>query len=72
MLAKPLLFAFYVSYTGILSLFIHTTISLLVRLTLHFSVLEGLMESRFKPVNLHQERGRTESSLLAHVIVSNR
>ncbi len=40
MLAKPIVCVFF-SYTGILSLLSGTTISLLVRLTLHFSVLEG-------------------------------
>ncbi len=40
MLAKPIVCVFF-SYTGILSLLSGTMISLLVRLTLHFSVLEG-------------------------------
>ncbi len=40
MLAKPIVCVFF-SYTGILSLFIRYNDLLLVRLTLHFSVLEG-------------------------------
>ncbi len=47
MLAKPIFCVFLLLILGYCPYLSGTTISLLVRLTLHFSVWRGLMESRF-------------------------